>query len=98
MRLAGVKRESVAAVLQGETVEINAAFIALKRAVYQTIDERRRIKHAINGLLGSGLIEESNTSHIPGGAGHGAPCQTPGVPVVERDCCGFRPARIAVTD
>jgi hypothetical protein len=36
----------------------DAEFIALARAVYQSNDERSRIKRAINQLLGSGIIEE----------------------------------------
>jgi len=36
------------------------AFIALARAVYQTNDERGRIKREINQVLGSGLIEEKS--------------------------------------
>jgi hypothetical protein len=36
----------------------DADFIALARAVYHSNDERSRIKRAINGLLGSAIIEE----------------------------------------
>jgi hypothetical protein len=36
----------------------DAEFIALARAVYHSNDERSRIKRAINGLLGSAIIEE----------------------------------------
>jgi hypothetical protein len=36
----------------------DADFIALARAVYHNNDERSRIKRAINGLLGSAIIEE----------------------------------------
>lgn len=37
-------------------------FVALARSVYRENDERGRIKKAINGLLGSGLIEEKQYS------------------------------------
>ena len=37
-------------------------FVALARSVYRENDERGRIKRAINGLLGSGLIEEKQYS------------------------------------
>lgn len=43
----------------------DAAFIALARAVYQTNDERSRIKRAINTLLGSGLVEEKQYVAYP---------------------------------
>jgi len=36
----------------------DADFISLARAVYHSNDERSRIKRAINGLLGSVIIEE----------------------------------------
>ena len=36
----------------------DADFISLARAVYHSNDERSRIKRAINGLLGSDIIEE----------------------------------------
>ena len=36
----------------------DADFISLARAVYHSNDERSRIKRAINGLLGSAIIEE----------------------------------------
>jgi hypothetical protein len=36
----------------------DADFISLARAVYHNNDERSRIKRAINGLLGSAIIEE----------------------------------------
>jgi hypothetical protein len=36
----------------------DAAFIELARAVYQSNDERSRIKRAINQLLASGIVEE----------------------------------------
>ena len=38
----------------------DTAFIALARSVYQTNDERGRIKRVINMALGSGLIEEKS--------------------------------------
>jgi len=38
----------------------DTAFIALARSVYQTNDERGRIKREINLALGSGLIEEKS--------------------------------------
>ena len=37
-------------------------FIELARAVYRTNDERARIKHQINELLGSRLVEEKSYS------------------------------------
>jgi len=37
-------------------------FVALARSVYRENDERGRIKRAINGLLGSGLVEEKQYS------------------------------------
>ena len=40
------------------TRSFDADFIALARAVYHSNDERSRIKRAINGLLGSAIIEE----------------------------------------
>ena len=36
----------------------DVGFIALARAVYQSNDERSRIKRAINQLLASGIVEE----------------------------------------
>jgi Family of unknown function (DUF6165) len=36
----------------------DVGFIALARAVYQSNDERSRIKRAINQLLGSSIVEE----------------------------------------
>lgn len=36
----------------------DTAFVALARSVYQTNDERSRIKRAINQLLGSDIVEE----------------------------------------
>jgi hypothetical protein len=36
----------------------DADFISLARAVYHSNDERSRIQRAINGLLGSAIIEE----------------------------------------
>lgn len=47
----------------------DAAFIALARAVYQTNDERSRIKRAINTLLGSELVEEKQYAAYPRGSG-----------------------------
>jgi hypothetical protein len=38
----------------------DADFIALARSVYQTNDERGRVKREINLALGSGLIEEKS--------------------------------------
>jgi hypothetical protein len=38
----------------------DAAFIALARAIYQTNDERGRVKREINMVLGSALIEEKS--------------------------------------
>ena len=38
----------------------DAAFIALARAIYQTNDERGRVKREINLALGSGLVEEKS--------------------------------------
>jgi hypothetical protein len=39
-------------------------FIRLARAVYQTNDERSRVKKELNGLAGSTLIEEKSYSHL----------------------------------
>ena len=40
--------------------EFDDAFIQLARAVYQTNDERARIKREINEALNSGLVEEKS--------------------------------------
>ena len=42
--------------------DFGVEFIALARSVYRENDERGRIKRAINGLLGSGLVEEKQYS------------------------------------
>lgn len=44
--------------------DFGAAFVALARAVYQTNDERSRVKKELNGLAGSTLIEEKSYSHL----------------------------------
>ena len=42
------------------TKDFGEAFTALARSVYQTNDERGRVKREINLALGSGLIEEKS--------------------------------------
>jgi hypothetical protein len=44
----------------------DADFIELARGVYQTNDERSRIKREINELLGSGIVEEKQYTEYPG--------------------------------
>jgi hypothetical protein len=42
--------------------DFGPGFVALARSVYRENDERGRIKQAINGLLGSGIVEEKQYS------------------------------------
>jgi len=42
--------------------DFGPAFVALARSIYRENDERGRIKHAINMLLGSALVEEKQYS------------------------------------
>ncbi len=45
--------------------EFDARFIALARAVYQSNDERGRLKREVNRVLGSGLVEEKQYTAYP---------------------------------
>ncbi len=45
--------------------EFDARFIELARAVYQSNDERGRLKREINRVMGSGLVEEKQYTAYP---------------------------------
>jgi hypothetical protein len=46
--------------IKSERMDFGETFIGLARAVYQTNDERARLKREINVLLGSEIIEEKS--------------------------------------